>query len=856
MDFYTYVDADWSGILISGYKNGEKIVKRVPYNPRLFIPSQTPTDFKTVDEKYVSPIDFDGISEARDFLKKYKDVPNFKLYGLTNFQYGYIYEQFKDLKVDTKQIRVLNFDIETDSSDGYGSIKAADKEIITITAKMLGQKEVYAFGYKDYNPKFAEIKHGKYDIRYIKCIDESDLLEKFIQLWEIINPDVVTGWNIEFFDIPYIIKRISYNLGEDAPKRLSPFGRIKKSELEVFGNINDKFDIVGVANLDYLQTYKKFSYKNVESYSLDFISNLELGLTKLDYSEFGTLAKLYAGDYDKFVDYNIIDVLRVEQLIEKLKYFDQIYGIAYMCKVNYADTFTTIRMWDIMIHNYLADRNIVIPIKQVGHFTDDHSIAGGYVKAPQIGKHKWVMSFDFKSLYPHLIMTFNISPETYIGKFMAVFGSQSVEKIIGGGLDEYNDDLLTRNLTCTGRGTLFTRERKGFIPDLMQFLFDTRAKYSAIESEHDKILSDIRERLTHGEDAELRSEEKRIEAIVDEFASKSLSIKYILNGGYGALANIHNRWFSPDVAESITLSGQMAVKWVESNVNRVLNEQLGTDGVDYIVAIDTDSIYVKLDTLVERRFGKDYDDEEVVDFLEKFSDVMQGIIQEALDNLYRSTNAYEPKLHMALEAIGPAIWIAKKRYIMSLPSFKKIRQYPPKIKMQGIDAVRSSTPKIVRDYIKDAIPMLINGNATEIKQYVDEKRKDFTGRPYEEVAFPRSANNLDKYADPFKIYKPATPIAVRGALLYNHMIKSKGMEKELPLLRSGDKLRYCYMTLPNPLMEDVFATQDLLPAEFEMDEYIDYSKQFEKSFMSPIQKIVDAIGIDLSDNIDINMFLV
>ena len=343
---------------------------------------------------------------------------------------------------------------------------------------------------------------------------------------------------------------------------------------------------------------------------------------------------------------------------------------------------------------------------------------------------------------------------------------------------------------------------------------------------------------------------------VVNFGGKSQSYKILINAGYGALANIWMRWFSNVVAESITLSGQMSIKWVEKSVNEFLNRVLGTTDVDYVVAIDTDSIYVRLDEVVDHVFkGKEPTEDEIVTFLEKFSDKLQDNIQNSLEGLYKSTNAFDKKLFMAIEAIGPAIWVAKKRYVMSLPSYKKVRYNPPKIKIQGIDAVRSSTPAICREYIKKCIPLLIEGDRRKVREYIDACRADFMQHPYEDVAFPRGTNELEKYMDAAKIYGKKCPPHVRGALLYNHLLKEMKLTNKLPTIKSGDKVRFCYMKLPNPLMENIFAAPDTLPSELGMDDFIDYSKQFEKSFFIPLKKIIDAAEIDLNDAIDISQFL-
>ena len=355
---------------------------------------------------------------------------------------------------------------------------------------------------------------------------------------------------------------------------------------------------------------------------------------------------------------------------------------------------------------------------------------------------------------------------------------------------------------------------------------------------------------------------EELEALIEEFEQKvflnhgySGSVKVLANGGYGALSNLFNRWYSDEIAESITLSGQLAEKWVERALNRWANRRLRTEEVDYIVAADTDSVYFVADMFVERAF-KDQNptDKEKLIFLENLATELEKVINEALDELYAVTNAYEKKLFMKLEAIGSAIWIAKKRYAMLLSSFKRVHYDPPKVKMQGIEAVRSSTPQICREWIKESIPKIISGDTQWLKKFVEDAREEFYSLPFDRVASPRSVSDIDKYYDKNTIYTKGCPIAVRGALLYNNMVKVRKLDNELPLLSNGDRVRFCYMKIPNPVMENVFACPDELPEELQLDEYIDYPKQFAKVFFEPINNIVKAAGLDISDKIDISQF--
>ena len=284
-------------------------------------------------------------------------------------------------------------------------------------------------------------------------------------------PDIITGWNSRFFDIPYLVNRIVRVLGEKMAKKLSPWGWYKENEITLFGNRKQQiFDLVGISSIDYMDAYKKFTYVNQESYSLNHIAYAELGEKKLDYSEYSSLHELYQTNFQKFVDYNVHDVVLLERLEEKMKLLEMIISLAYMAKCNFNDVFSPVKMWDCIIFNHLKDQQIVVPPKK--HETKLEAYEGAYVKTPQIGRHKWVASFDLNSLYPHLIMQYNISPETLVGMYPE---SGLVDALLDKEFDV--DFLKEKNLTMTPNGSLYTRKKQGFLPALMEKMYTDRVKY-------------------------------------------------------------------------------------------------------------------------------------------------------------------------------------------------------------------------------------------------------------------------------------------------------------------------------------------------------------------------------------------
>lgn len=361
MKQYTYFGQYFDSVLVSGYEDGVKFNKRVKYEPVLF--KRGRGEFTTVDGKSVTPIEFSSISKARKFIRESEEEGS-EIFGSTMFPYVYIHEEYTDIASDSSMFRVLNLDIETDSEHGFGDNQRADREIISITLKLFGKPDTYIIGFKPYEMKDPEllslVESGKIRVRYLQVDNEAELLTAIVKIINKLQPDIITGWNVALFDIPYIVKRISKVLGAEIANRLSPYGILNQTEVMIFNKPNDKFDILGIPTVDYMDLFKKFSFKNFESYKLDYICAETIKARKLDYSEYGTLARLYKENTNKFYDYNVIDVYRVEQLDEKQKFVDQVVMMAHMARVNLTDTFGTVRIWEVLIHNYLADRKSVV----------------------------------------------------------------------------------------------------------------------------------------------------------------------------------------------------------------------------------------------------------------------------------------------------------------------------------------------------------------------------------------------------------------------------------------------------------------------------------------------------------------
>jgi len=833
MSFYTNVQTIGNSILFRGVSNdGKRFKDRIEYHPTLYIPTKEETKFKTLQGEPVGEIRPGTMKECREFIAKYKEIDNFNVYGNDKFEFSFIAEHFTEEHIDYNfsQIRIAYLDIETGSEHGFPNIETANEEVTAITMKV--DKKVYVFGR-------GEFTTDREDIFYFRFDDERSMLKKFFEMWDKESPDIMTGWNIDTFDIPYLVNRAT-NLFEDRKnpyKLLSPWRKLREYKMFGLGGQElQTYEIYGVETLDYLAMYRKFTYVNQESYRLDHIAFVELGERKLDYSEQGSLHLLYKNDYQKFIEYNIKDVELVEQLENKMKLLEMIVSLAYLGKVNYSNTFGQVRIWDTLIYNNLLRKNIVIPPKK--HSSKSSQFEGAYVKEPILGSHDWVVNFDLNSLYPHLIMQYNLSPETLITDELP--SDLQVIKDARAGIDGLVDEvqnldaLEKYNLTYTPNNEFYRKDIHGFLPEMMQQIYDDRVKFKG-------MMIDAKKKLQKENDTQ---EKFKLKNQISKYNNMQMNLKITLNSAFGAMGNQHFRYFDQRIAEAITTSGQLSIKWIEKEINRFLNELLKTDQ-DYVVAVDTDSVYITMDNLVKSVFGDDITDKtKVIDFLDKVcSEKMEKIIDESYQKLKDYMNAYDQKMVMKRENISDrALWTAKKRYIMNVYDSEGVRYKEPQLKIMGIEAIRSSTPAACKQKMKDIFKIIMNGTEEDAIQYIDDFREEFKTLSAEDIFFPRSVRGMKKYHDAAHLYIKGTPIHVKGALLYNKLLKDHKLLGDYPKIQDGEKIKFAYLKKQNTVGGEVIAIPNQLPSEFKLQEYIDYDKQFSKSFIEPMSSVMNAVG--------------
>jgi len=830
MNFYTNVQCYGNYIYYRGVRDGIPIRKKLEYRPKLYEPAKKQTLHTDLFGQPLLEMEFDTIRDAKDYIKQFDDVSGKPIYGNRRFEYSFIAEQHKnEVDWDQSKICIAYIDIEVGSDNGFPKPEEASEPITAICLKY-SDTESYVFGCGDYVAQGREL--------YYKCANEYELIKQFLNVWSNRYPDIISGWNINLFDIPYIYNRITNVMGEDEARKLSPWGWIKDRVITFMGREQTAYEVAGIALIDYIDIYRKYAPggNSQESYKLDNIAFVELGENKLSYDEYDSLHELYKQNYQKFIEYNIKDVALVERLEDKLKLIELALTLAYDSKTNYDDVFSQVRMWDVLIYNDLLKKNIIIPPSV--RRDKGEAFEGAYVKDPQVGKHDWVASFDLNSLYPHLIMQYNISPEMLIEPSD---WSDEMRDIISQGVNV--DKLLAQRVdtsklkgaTLTPNGQFFKTSERGFLPKMMENMYEDRKVYKkkAIEAKKELELE--------------RDPNKRfiIEKRIARYNNLQLAKKVCLNSAYGALGNQYFRFFDIRQAMGITMSGQLSIRWIEAKLNGYMNKLLKTDD-DYVIASDTDSIYLRLGGLVDKVFTKDQQvmTNRMISFMDKVcEEKIQPFIDKSYQELADYVGAFEQKMQMKREALADkGIWTAKKRYILNVYNNEGVQYAEPHLKVMGLEMVKSSTPAPIREKMQQSIEIMMNGTEEDIHKFIEDFRAEFKKLDPEDISFPRGLSNMRQYADKMSIYKKGTPIHAKGALIYNHYIKQLGLEKKYPLIQEGEKIKFTYLKVPNPCKDIVISYPVRLPKELNLHAYVNYDEQFNKAFIEPISVVLNCMG--------------
>ena len=827
--FYTNVQAVGNNILYRGVIDGKRVKAKIPYQPSLFEVTKKVTDFKSLTGEYLQEMQFDKMSDARAYSRQFEDVAGKVIYGNTRFEYTYIAGQHKKMvEWDFSEVLIGIIDIEVGSENGFPDPYKAEQPVTAIALKYIGG-HMFVFGCGDYVTKGKE--------RYMKCNSEAHLLEMFLKLWSDKCPDAMTGWNTKFFDVPYLVNRIRKILGEDEVKKLSPWGMIRERTAHVMNREMTVYELVGVGELDYLELYKWYSPngKSQESYKLDNIASVELGKKKLSYDDYDNLHDLYKRNFQLFIEYNIVDVELIEEMDDKLKLLELALTLAYDTKTNYDDVFAQTRMWDALTYNYLLNQNIIVPPRV--HKEKDGMFEGAYVKEPQVGLHHWVASFDLNSLYPHLMMQYNISPETLVEPRNY---TDAMRNVLAQGVSVENmlhtkvDLSELEDVTLTPNGQFFRTDVQGFLPAMMAEMYEDRKKFK-------KMMLVAQQEY---EDEKDDTKKYEIEKRVARFNNLQLAKKVSLNSAYGALGSQYFRFYDLRMALGVTTAGQLSIRWIEAKINQWMNKVLGGEQTDYVIASDTDSIYLRMNELVNKFIKDQSDKQKVISLMDQIcKDKIEPHINKSYQELADYVHAYAQKMQMKREGLSDkGVWTAKKRYILNVYNNEGVQYAEPHMKVMGLEMIKSSTPSAIRTKMKDTVQLMMTGTETDVQNFIADFRSEFKKLPPEEISFPRGVNGIREYGNKTHIYVKGTPIHVKGALIYNNYLNEMGLTNKYPIIQDGEKIKFSYLKRPNPLKDTVISFPGRLPPEFEITNFIDYDMQFEKAYLEPIKNILDCMN--------------
>lgn len=831
--FHRYVDDDG--------KSKSEVVKGFPL--QLFVKKrpQNTAPAKTVSlmGDPLIPVDFDNISDAREFLKEYQDTQD--VFGQTQFLYQFIANRYKEtISFDFSKIKILVIDMETAyDSSGFPTPDRAQQPILAIGCKVLGEKNPFVvFGTKD------NTVDNYYS--YVRCNDEEHLLRSFQSYWREVNPDIVTGWNVEGFDIPYLINRCNRVMGDDFTKKLSPFhGSIDKciKPYEIKAQKINSYEIVGISVVDYLPLYKKYSTATLESYRLDVVARYELGLGKVDYSEYDGLMGLYEKNFELFCYYNYMDVKIIEDLENKLNFLFLLATVTYLGKSNYLDSLGVVRWWDVYIYHELLKKNIQIPPGKKNN--DDSGIVGAFVKEPIPKLYSWIVTLDLTSLYPSIIMSFNLSPEKAYKT--AIYELDKIDDLID--MKEDLSWIKEVDVAMLANGATFKRDSQGILPELVAGMFSSR---KAFKKHMLTATGELEEMKKTGADADALREK---ESEVATYSARQQAFKIALNSLYGATANAYFRYNSRDISEGITMTGQLVIRYISQRLNAHLNNLFKTQDVDYVIFNDTDSAGLNLEFFVNKMFEDQSDKQKIVNFLDKFvQQYINPYLVQEFQRLADYLNAFENRLSMNREVIADkGIWRGKKNYILQMYDKEGIRYTTPKMKIMGLETAKSSTPNIVRESLEKAIKIILNGTEEEMQGFVKKFKDEFFSASVQDIAFPRGVSDIDKWVTSNGSLVKGVPIHVRGSVVYNRILKSIRSGEYAPI-KNGDKIKFVYLKTPNVAQSHVIAFLDTLPPEFDLDKSIDKEMQFNKTFLDPLKSLASIVGWNTEKTSNLDMF--
>ena len=810
-------------------KDGKRIKVTTSYDPYVMVEGKG--DFESI---YGTKLVKKSFRTQYDRYKYIKDTGIKRVFENHPATQQYLIDTFWQVnerpEFSQNPIKVLFLDIETYSPDEFPQPSNPTHTVNVITVFDSLNRHYYTFGLKDFENKDD-------DVTYIKCASERELFQKFVEYVETDYPDIMSGWNSEFFDLPYILNRCTRILGEEWTNRLSPSGKVYSRSIRgQFGQEQMRWYVEGVSLIDYLDVYKRFSVGIKESYKLDAIGEAELGEKKVDFGNMN-LATLADNDWQTFVEYNIQDVRLLTKLEDKLKYTELIKMLAYVGLTSFEAAMGSLSVINGATAVRARQRNQFVP--SFIRNEDTGKNPGAYVGEPLKGFQENIISFDANSLYPNVMISLNISPETKVGKIEDKNNTDIVIRHVNGQVfnishQKFVEFCKKEEIAISKANVLFTQKRKGVMPEILDYYYGKRVE---IKKELQKYRQEYSKNKT-----------QKLKFIIDQLDAKQLCIKVFINSIYGYFGNKNAPFGDDDIASSITLTGQSVIKTSNELLKKYIKQKTGIDDEKTLNSIvvynDTDSSYISVKPLIDN--GLTFTDESG-----KLTKEFYGEVQNIEDFLNdeikvwgaKALNSKDCRFVFKREMIADVgIFLQKKRYVIHVLDDEGIPM--DKYKYTGVEVVRSTMPDAIKPHVKNIIEtMLKTQSISETNKALDTTYKIFKDLPVEDITFVSGLKGYEKYAAQCDGWKTAKgmPIHAKAAYYHNMILKKLGIENKYETISSGDKVRYFYVQQPNPYNLSSIAYKYYYPEEFKKIFHADVDKMFEKNLYAVIERFYDNV---------------
>lgn len=795
---------------------------------------------------------FGKLKEARDM---YKSAGRELFESDVDIENRYILDKYSNKEVKIPNLDIHFIDIEVHSEVGFPKPDAAEHPVTIITVYSTKHKKFFVFAEKNFDTSF--LPEGT----WVKCFngDEKELLKTYIGFVNKTQPDIISGWNSDGFDIPYIINRCEKLLGKDITKKLSPVRSVKKVRQRLrFGKEREIYEIGGINLIDYLDLYKKYHQGEQESFKLDYIARIELGESKLEFE--GSLKDLYHNNWQKYVEYNFQDTNLLKKLDERIKFMNLMIGICYNCKVPFDQFSKTTKVLDGAFISSLIKEKVILPNVKHDENQEQDQYVGAFVCDPDVGLHEWVISFDATSLYPSIMIQHNISPETKVMVIDEVSATKIMNHFIGDDLSEadletYADgvhtireviDFIKKNgHTLAANGSIYRHDKQGVVARFVKDWFEKR--------QHHKKLMKIAEK--EGNEAERQFQ-----------SGMEQNYKILINSVYGYVGSKYSRLYDKDNAVAVTLTGQAVIKsamsavdtffnskWQDTEIGKKLNAKNVAKNEAITIYGDTDSCYLAAGRIL-KSFNYQYmnDIEKCFNFVSNnIEKILSKLISNEMEILtIKKMNCKDCKIIFKREMIAHRVFfVAKKRYVGTVLDLEGKRMKlgdKGSVKAKGIEMVKSSTPEWARDKMKEFLLVILKDvDNKAADQKFKEIRTDYYQRPVENIAKITNVNNISDYTGQDGMPIKGAPGHVKGAIGYNFMRSQKNLEDAIEEIYEGDKVKVVNIK-DNPNYQfDSIAIKGKLPKEFGLEKFVDYDMMWNKVFVEPMRNFYDIMKWEL-----------